>query len=243
MNDLTLCGISALLMGVVWFLSSLQAYRQKHKIADTPVSRCDALAAGKVAVAGIAHAERLHFSLFSQNEGIFFHYRIMVLPIAQPGQPFIAKFIDPPNSSFTLTDQSGSITVLAGGIELAYRLRDGSNRTEYIYDPRRGQTAIKQSGLDILQRYGSLEDTVFRIEEVSLLQNSQVYVYGFASASVPQSSLVIHKGSDGEKFLLGFGTRSTVLLKENTVIQAGLYGGPIAIIIGIVLLWEILRCS
>jgi hypothetical protein len=219
--------IGLIVIGFGMFLSSFGMFRQRREIAAIPISRCNAITEGRIAINGTAHADQLYASLFAERQAIFFLYTISIWKGKIGTTDLwenIATFTYPSDSSFTLTDDFGSVSVFPDGAQKTASIagsRDYSSlsQREYIFRPDNQTTipqddtsTLPQRGRDVLERYGSLNDTVFRVEEARLQQDCRTYVYGFASEITKR--LAVWKGTDGNDFIIGVGSLGDVLLDE-----------------------------
>jgi hypothetical protein len=235
------------MMGAVWLMYAFPAYRKKQEIADTPVSRCDAAAVGKIAIAGTAHAERLYPALFSGSSCTFCRCRISRREPAgkQSSWLEVATITSPPHPSFILADDSGEITVLAENAELRVSPR------VYIcgmVDPQQSlllqSMSAAQSGLDILERYGSLSSNLYRIEERRVDVGAQLYIYGVAAEpallpddvrraayTLPKNRLVVWQGTEKSDFLITDESRSSTI-SQLDALALGIFFGPLLFALG-----------
>ncbi|MGH7756649.1 MAG: ankyrin repeat domain-containing protein [Vulcanimicrobiaceae bacterium] len=101
--------------GMYFFVKGLLVVRTELRVANTALSKIAALALGKVAIAGKSEG-RVRSAPFSglpcllAKSTIWIHRERDMLRVA--------TIFTPPQPSFTLTDETGTVTVLAAGAEL-----------------------------------------------------------------------------------------------------------------------------
>jgi len=223
------------------------AYRKKQEIADTPVSRCDAVAVGKIAIAGTAHADRPQPALFSGSPCIFCRCRISRMEYSGNRSYWyeVATITSPPHPSFILADDSGEVAVLAENAELRLSPR------RYICGAVSPEQSLlmqsepaAQSGLDILEQYGSLSNHLYRIEEKRVDVGAQLYIYGVAAEpamlpddirraadALPNNRLVVWQGMEKSDFLITDQSRQKTISHLDTA-ALGIIVGPLLFALG-----------
>jgi hypothetical protein len=235
------------MMGAVWLLYAFPAYRKKQEIADTPVSRCDAAAVGKIAIIGTAHADRLYPALFSGSSCVFCRCRISRWESAGRSSSWceVATITSPPHPSFTLADDSGEVFILAENAELRMSPRTytcGAVSPEQSLLMQSEWAA--QSGLDILERYGSLSNHLYRIEERRLDVGAKLFIYGVATEpamlpddirkaayTLPTNRLVVWQGTEKSDFLITDESRQSTISHLDTL-ALGIIFGPLLFALG-----------
>jgi hypothetical protein len=240
-------GIAAIVVGAGWFIHAFRSYGVERKVSNTPLSRCDALAVGKVALYGAAHGDRLFPALFSGIECIF--SRAIIERWEGEGNKgswvHVATIVHPPRPSFLLSDQSGSVAVLPAGAD--FRLR--STRYEHG-DP------LAQSGEDLLAMHDPSGTAHFRVDEMMLEQDASIYIYGFATqasmvppeaqplgGSIAADRLAVWN-RPGNDFILADEAPQALAADLRRTFSLGMVGGPAAIAAGVaVLVWALCASS
>lgn len=249
--------IMSALSGAVWLMYAFPAYRKKQEIADTPISRCDAVAVGKIAITGTAHADRPYLALFSGSSCTFCRCRISrwVSAGKSSGWREVATITSPPHPSFNLTDDAGTVVVLAENAELRLSPRiyvcgvldpqESLFVDEILHaNPHESESAA-QSGLDILERYGSLSNHLYRVEEQRVDGGAKLYIYGSATEpamlpedirrsadALPASGLVVWRGMEKSDFLISDQTQQNVI-SDLDMSALGIIGGPLLVALGV----------
>jgi hypothetical protein len=237
--------IAAIVAGAGWFIHGFRSYGVERKVVNTPLSRCDALAVGKVALYGKAHAERLFPALFSGIECIFSQAKIEKWEgetnhDGKGSWVHVATIVHPPRASFALQDQSGSVTVLPAGAD--FRLRSTRYETG---DP------MAQGGEDFLAMHDPAGTARFRIDEIMLDQDASVYVYGFATegsmvtsdalpldGALSKDKLVVWNRPAGDGFVVADEAPAALASDLKRSFALGMVGGPAAALAGVgVLAW------
>ena len=230
--------VAAIAAGVGWFIHGFRSYGVERKVVNTPLSRCDSLAVGKVALYGKAHAARLFPALFSGLECIFSQATIEKWEGENEGKGtwvHVATIVHPPRASFALQDESGNVTVLPAGAE--YRLRTTRYETG---DP------IAQGGEDFLAMHDPSGTARFRIDEMMLDQDSSVYVYGFATegsmvtsdalpldGALAKDKLVVWKRPASDGFVIADEAPQALVADLKRSFALGIVGGPVATLAGV----------
>jgi hypothetical protein len=235
--------VAAIVAGAGWFIHGFRSYGVERKVVNTPLSRCDALAVGKVALYGKAHAARVFPALFSGIECIFSQATIEKWEGENDGKGswvHIATIVHPPRASFELQDQSGSVTVLPAGAD--YRLRSTRYETG---DP------MGQGGEDFLAMHDPSGTARFRIDEMMLDQDSSVYVYGFATegsmltsdalpldGAPPKDKLVVWNRPASSGYVIADEAPQALASDLKRSFALGIVAGPAAALAGVgVLAW------
>jgi hypothetical protein len=251
--------VFGIVAGAKWLAHASQAFREEE-ISNTPISRCDAAAVGKVAMSGIAHAEKLSPALFSGSKSIFCRCKISKWISAGRWSYWkeAATITFPPHPYFTLTDGSGDVVVLAENAEL--RLgptvffkcgKMGNSLFEDVFALDDRPDVVMQSGLAVLEQYGSLDRNRYLIEETRIREGAQLYIYGVAMESamlpktiepradaLPKNRLVIWEGTKKSDFLITNQVPQNLVSGMNNLVTLGMFGGPLIIAFGVaVLAW------
>lgn len=245
--DIASFAIVGIVTGAGWIAHAFQAEREETEITDTPISRCDAAAVGTVAVSGIAHADQLYSALFSGSACIFCRCKIFKWISAGKYSSWkdIATILYPPHPFFTLTDDSGNIAVLADNAELRLaptRYECGRSGGLSLLALEQGGDLIEPSGRDILESYGSLDNNRYRIEEITVTADTQLYVYGTATEAamrpndivpnadaLPKNQLIVWKGTGKSDFLITNQAPQDIASEMMGSVTLGMIGGPLII--------------
>ena len=215
-------------LGVVFLFTGFRAYRRERMIADTPISPAVGLALGPVALSGTAHAANAISSPFGGDACIFLQAKVWHYVHSGRSSEWVVrgKIELPAGAAFSLTDETGSVTVVPGGCELS--------GTERVYHGN--VDGIAPDGEDIVGGFG-LEwgDPDVKVTESVILQDGPVYVLGAgteasllpggaASAGVaPDAAVVTSPAPGGAPYLIC--TQGPVLLERrlgsSTLVQLG----------------------
>jgi len=237
--------MTGIFLGAAFFFFSFPVYRMQRKVLDTPLSRCDAIAVGTVSVNGTAHGAQVYSSLFSEEKSLFFQYVVYkrISSFRRDIWEKIGTFYYPPQPSFTLTDEYGSIVVMPEGSKLLDPYHDfflsiGTCFNTHFFGSAYGTAPKTKAGYDMLKSHGLLDDVNFKVEETLLEQDSTVYVYGFArETDTSNGALIIGKSGSGDDFLVLSGTRRQLILEYQSFAKYALYGAPLCIIIGTIMMY------
>jgi hypothetical protein len=188
-------------LGLIFLFTGFRAYRRERMIADTPVSPAVGLALGPVALNGTAHAANLIASPFSADPCIFLQAKVWqyVHSGRSSSWEVRGKTELPAGAIFSLTDETGSVTVLPGGCDLSGTEREYHGNVD----------GITPDGEDIVESFGlHWGDSDVKVTEAVIAQDSPVYVLGAgteasllpggaASAGVAQDAPVVTSPAPG----------------------------------------------
>jgi hypothetical protein len=208
--------------GVSLFARSLGALRFNRSVIYTPLSRCDAIAVGRVAVTGRAHGLRKTQAPYSQLDCLFACVKVYCWDSDGRRRCSRTDFY-PTQPSFTVVDEFGQVTVFPTGVSL---------RTAASYVGPNPNIA------------GSLDD----FEEFIVREGQQVYVYGWAGecsalphtlarlGDIPKNGLAIWYGGPGIPFVISDEPPPAFADKLLRTAGIGALFGPAGIILGIVIM-------
>jgi hypothetical protein len=235
-------------LGLILLFTGFRAYRRERMIADTPVSPAVGLALGPVALSGTAHAANSIPSPFSADPCIFLQAKVWHYDHSGRSSQWVVrgKMESPIGAVFSLTDETGRVTVLPGGCELTGTEREYHGNVDGIAPD--GEDFVEGAGL----HWG---DPDVKVTENVILQDSPVYVLGAgteasllpggaASAGLAADAPVVTRPADaGAPYLIC--TQGPVLLERrlgrSTLLQLA---GSVALIlfsVGFIVQSELVR--
>jgi hypothetical protein len=181
--------VLALVVGILWFFSGFALLRTELRVADTALSKIGALALGQVAVAGNAGGQVVD-APFTRKSCHFARSALWkrVSDGRNSSWHHVATVLWPPEPTFSVTDETGSIEVIVRDVEL-----DLEKMVTYLtVDCSPGDAAL-------LAKYNLSPSSDTRVWSEWLPSGSDVYVCGTATQPPGERDKpIIESGSRGK---------------------------------------------